>query len=904
MRSTDRGPSGVGPSVNRQQGDGLARAARSVIIASALVAVASAAGNAGAGDGLAGQLAMPQTPALTSLPKAVGVNTWTPLGPDGGYVIQFGVDPHDHQVVYAATMNGAFKTMDRGANWTRIFPDTILGVAPHPTLPNTVFLANRSRQVYKSTDGGATWSASGTGIAPVTTNYLMASFLFWPGDVNTLFFSRYDSLFKSTDGGGTWTALNTTAPLAGKSLGELLVDPVDPAHPLYVRVGSDGIFKSMDGGVTWVTANTGLPVTSGGKIYASSFALVPGTPSTLLVLMNSGVVYASTDSGATWAARSGVNRSLGALVVGVGGTTVYSRGTDNGGASPSGKAAVWVSTDLGVTWHLLVTSYKLNALAIDPAEPTFLFASMAEGVYVSADAGLTWSPASTGLRAVDFGWGVAFQPGTPTTWYAQGDVSGVFKTTDGGATFANITANLVSPNNGMMAVDPNNASVVYSAGQASTAWDPDFFYRFTKSTDGGATWNQVASLDPESWWALQPWGLLALPTVPTTVYVGAPDEGVFKSTDGGETFVRSSIGLPDGTTSPSNLWLLDLVSVDTAGSALYVATNPGVYKSSDQAATWTLASTGLPGPMPQVREIVVHPTDPDILYCAAIAGVFKTIDGGGLWMPVRTGWPVQPDGVTPQAAFTIAIDPVDPNVLYSTTIINSAAKLYTSRDAGGSWWPLNDDTGLDVVAVWRLDIDPADHTHLIASARGGLYETKLDLRRLTVATTGSGTGTVTSTPGGIVCGITCFSDFAVGAPVTLVPTAVAGSLFAGWSGACIGVEPCTIAMDDARSVTASFCALPDPFALTAPDNEAVVEKKTVTLRWATSVGATSYDVYFGTTPDPPFYESVSGTELVVDHLRKGDVRFWKVVATNACGGIGTLPPGTRWFQVRGKKGGA
>lgn len=79
---------------------------------------------------------------------------------------------------------------------------------------------------------------------------------------------------------------------------------------------------------------------------------------------------------------------------------------------------------------------------------------------------------------------------------------------------------------------------------------------------------------------------------------------------------------------------------------------------------------------------------------------------------------------------------------------------------------------------------------------------------LTVATSGSGSGTVTSTPAGISCGPTCLSYFANGSTATLSATPAAGSSFAGWSGAgCSGTSTCAVAMNAAQAVTATFTLL-------------------------------------------------------------------------------------------------
>jgi hypothetical protein len=75
---------------------------------------------------------------------------------------------------------------------------------------------------------------------------------------------------------------------------------------------------------------------------------------------------------------------------------------------------------------------------------------------------------------------------------------------------------------------------------------------------------------------------------------------------------------------------------------------------------------------------------------------------------------------------------------------------------------------------------------------------------LTLTVTGAGTGTVTSAPVGLSCGASCSVSFAAGTSVALTATPAAGTVFAGWSGACTGAGPCTIVLDQARAVTARF----------------------------------------------------------------------------------------------------
>ena len=75
---------------------------------------------------------------------------------------------------------------------------------------------------------------------------------------------------------------------------------------------------------------------------------------------------------------------------------------------------------------------------------------------------------------------------------------------------------------------------------------------------------------------------------------------------------------------------------------------------------------------------------------------------------------------------------------------------------------------------------------------------------LTVTKTGTGSGTVTSSPAGINCGATCSAKFTSGVTVTLAATPAAGSTFVGWSGACTGTGACTVSMTASKTVTATF----------------------------------------------------------------------------------------------------
>jgi hypothetical protein len=139
---------------------------------------------------------------------------------------------------------------------------------------------------------------------------------------------------------------------------------------------------------------------------------------------------------------------------------------------------------------------------------------------------------------------------------------------------------------------------------------------------------------------------------------------------------------------------------------------------------------------------------------------------------------------------------------------------------------------------------------------------------LSVSRTGAGNGSVASTPAGIDCGGTCTANFDAGTSVTLNATPAAGSAFAQWSGACAGNGGCTVTMDGARSVAASF---------------AVASGTLAAVPASLDFGGQS----MGTTSPPQgvTFTNTGGSPLTVTGITSADPRF---AVTSNCG---TLQPG-------------
>jgi len=201
--------------------------------------------------------------------------------------------------------------------------------------------------VIKSIDSGATWTAASTGLPTIsgmangsTTSTFteVNGFAVDPSNPTTVYCAPGSTVYKTIDGGGTWTAAGVGLPNSASVL-SIAVNPTSSAT-VYAGTSAGGLYKSLDGGGNWSGVSTNLPT-----VAIQSFAVSPVSAATLYAGTNTGGVYVSHDGGATWAqTNSGLtNLSILSLAVDpVVATTIYA-GTNGGG--------VFKSFDGGATWN-------------------------------------------------------------------------------------------------------------------------------------------------------------------------------------------------------------------------------------------------------------------------------------------------------------------------------------------------------------------------------------------------------------------------------------------------------------------------------------------------------------------------------------------------------------------------
>jgi len=312
-------------------------------------------------------------------------------------------------------------------------------------------------------------------------------------------------------------------------------------------------------------------------------------------------LYRSEDGGATWKAIGLGSLGVNALAIDpVNPSTLYA-GTESGG--------VFKSADWGETWSVRNTglgSLTINALGINRANPSMLHAATAGGLFKSSDGGSSWSPVGPKLSDPVFR-SVASDPVVSTTHYAA-DAVWVAKTVDSGETwtYSTVGGDYVTS----LLVDPATPSTLYAGVFHATPTGGGVY----KSVDGGLRWRFVSGGIISPTGRYYDVNSLAIdPSGPSVVYAGTSGGGVFRSMDGGMHWVAANIGL--GAVSVRAL-AIDPKSPSTIYSA---ADGEGIFKSTDGAKTWTAATAGLGMRLPVA--LAVDPSNPSRVY-AGLRGDF------------------------------------------------------------------------------------------------------------------------------------------------------------------------------------------------------------------------------------------------------------------------------------------
>lgn len=325
---------------------------------------------------------------------------------------------------------------------------------------------------------------------------------------------------------------------------------------------------------------------------------------------------------------------------------VFYIGINNGG--------VWKTDDYGRTWTPIfddAPTGSIGDIAVSPSHPDVIYVGSGEG-----------------LHRPDLGVG-----------------DGIFKSTDGGKTWEHVGLADVQQV-GRLIVHPANPDIVFVAGLGHP-YGPNEQRGVFRSTDGGATWEKVLYRD-ENTGAIQ---VEFDPSNPDILFAdlwehregpwenarfSGPGSGLYKSVNGGNTWKHITSGLPD---PEHGLGRIGVAIAPSNPARMYAtvdaAQNGGIYRSDDAGESWYLVHTDrrLWGRGGDFAELKVHPANPDIVYVGNIAA-YRTDDGGSTWTSIK-GAPGGDD------YHRIWINPLFPDIMLFATDQGAAITV----NAGKTW---------------------------------------------------------------------------------------------------------------------------------------------------------------------------------------------------------------------------
>ncbi|MGP8245108.1 MAG: WD40/YVTN/BNR-like repeat-containing protein [Bryobacteraceae bacterium] len=345
-------------------------------------------------------------------------------------------------------------------------------------------------------------------------------------------------------------------------------------------------------------------------------------------------------------------------------------GFDNGG--------VWRSTDYGSTWVPLFdheTTGSIGAIAVAPSNPNIVYVgtgagiirpdlAVGDGIYRSTDAGKTW--VHLGLRDTQMIANIDVDPRDPTRLfvaalghpYGPNSERGIFRSTDGGATFEKVLFKDDYTSANDVRIDPRNPGVVYAAlwQQQQGFYENGAFGGSSggifKSTDGGSTWKQLTNGLP----AVIQANLAMAPSNPNLIYAmvaspaGAGGAGrggrggaagsvaFYKTTDGGDHWALTAHSQDPRPLLRIGGGDLPTITVDPKNENVVYSCSIVFWRTEDGGVTWS-AVRGAPGG-DDYQKSWINPENPNIILLVSDQGGVISANGGESW----SNWYTQPTG--------------------------------------------------------------------------------------------------------------------------------------------------------------------------------------------------------------------------------------------------------------------
>ena len=467
-----------------------------------------------------------------------------------------------------------------GITWLDGDPNDVDGVLASTGTIGAQGTYNDAGAILRTTDGGATWTSTTTDFG---LPWRLSRCVSAPSSV---YAATLDGLVTSADDGATWSSVVSVFNVADVALA-----PSD-CNTIYDTAWGSGMHRSTDGGATFSAALTnGIPFANA---FPRKVSVDPSDPTRILGTTPGGLLY-STDGGNDWA-----------VVGGLMGLDVASLAT-----SPTDPGRLWMATwgaqgfvrDGAAAWTRvpLVVDYQF-VVAPDPSVANRTFFGTWSYLESTTD-GATFTQATVDTNPMAF----AFDPSAPNTVYAATQIGGLFKSTDGGGSWAPASTDIPPWNDGNGTVVDVRA-VIVDATAPQRVLLGSYENGLWVSNDGAATWTQSTALTGSNWN-----GFAELTSGTPAIFARVSGHGIQTSTDGGVTWSDASAGLPTQD--------VQALVADPVGGGLYASTQYGVYRSTDRGATWVGLDTGCSPQNGLGAEAIVTTTTGPQLAAVAAGGV-------------------------------------------------------------------------------------------------------------------------------------------------------------------------------------------------------------------------------------------------------------------------------------------
>ena len=627
--------------------------------------------------------------------------SWGEAGPTNipGRITDIGVHPSQPNTVYAgAAAGGVFKSYDGGSSWTPIFDDvgtpSIGAIAVHPDDAGTIYVgtgeANAAADTYE-----------GTGI------------------------------YKSTDSGATWIHMGLDSSC---HIGRIVIDPLRPETLLVAVAGKHfgatnpdrGLYRSQNGGSTWEQVLYVSDSTScidvaydapSGTVLAAMWQKVRYVDIYKIYGGITSGIYRSTDHGDSWALLTSANGLPDPI-------------------DSCGRIGLTMEPTSGICYALYNNLNNYDLL----------------GLYRSDDYGANWYRVNDGaLQGTfgGFGWyfgQVRVAPGNPNAVFSLG--VRLYRSLNGGTSWSNVTGATHVDHHAMW-INPSNPNMIYAGCDGG----------MNVSSDGGSSWTPLENMPNTQFYAIT-----IDPLQPQRLYGGTQDNGtnrtltgalndwdhifggdgfytlvdprssdviygeyqwghMYKSTDGGYGWSNAMNGID--YSSDRHNWNTPIVMDPRNPDILYYGSNR-LWKTSDAALNWEVVSGELTGgPYPDkpnhgtITTIDVSRVNPQVVWVGTDdAHVQVTTNGGDSWTDVSAGFPNR--WVT-----RVVTDPYDAQIAYVTISgyqwSEPMPHIYRTDNTGSSWTSVSGD--LPDIPVNDLIIDPHIANRLYAGTDVGVWAT-------------------------------------------------------------------------------------------------------------------------------------------------------------------------------------